>query len=196
MNIARIRFSIIATLMLFIQAIHVSGQPKNSAQNKWVFHSYTAAGILTGKSGPAFQCQTVNGLGNKSWYAGVGVAMDYYKFRTVPLFIDLKKTFLWKSFGLFAYADGGIEFPWPTEKQHFFYDGDLSNGFYGDFGLGILIPHGKTTNVFFSFGYSVKEAKEENSSHNYCPFAGPCFPGNSIVFYQLNRFSFKMGISF
>lgn len=190
-NINRIFLSVCIILLV------ANGNAQTKAtERKLKFHSYTAAGLLTGENGPAFQCQTVNGIGNGSWFAGLGVGIDYYQFRSIPLFIDLKKSFFWKSFGVFGYADGGLQFPWAKPEQHIFYQGSFSNGFYGDVGLGLLIPAGKQVQVYFSFGYSLKDAKQEYNSTYFCPIAVECQPTHQIIFYELNRFSIKMGISF
>ena len=190
-NINRLFLSV----CFIILSTSVDAQSK-SAEKKWKFHSYTAAGLLTGENGPAFACQTVNGLGNKSWFAGVGVGIDYYQFRSIPLFIDLRKSFFRDSYGIFGYIDGGMQFSSPTPEQHIFYQSNISNGFYGDIGLGLLVPAGKSAHVFFSFGYSLKEAKQEYTSTYFCPMPGECHPTHQIVFSELNRFSIKMGISF
>ena len=190
----KIIWSAISAALYFIPS-DGDAQAKDSQRQKWSFHSYTAAGILTGENGPAFECQTVNGMGNRSWFAGLGLGIDYYQFRSVPVFIDLKKTYYWKSFGLYGYADGGIQFPWILPEQHNFYQSSFSNGFYGDVGLGLLIPCGKYSHLFASFGYSLKEAKEQNNSLYFCPM-GSCSPNHEMIFYELNRFSIKMGISF
>lgn len=171
------------------------GQSKDSLRYKWSFHSYSGVGILSGENGPAFECQTVNGIGNRSWFAGIGIGIEYYHFRSVPVFIDLRKSYYWKSFGLYGYLDGGIQFPWVLPEQHIFYESNFSNGFYGDVGLGMLIPLGKHSQLFMSFGYSMKEAKQLYNSDYFCP-VGVCSPNHQVIFYELNRFSIKMGISF
>jgi hypothetical protein len=185
-----------AFTFLFFQVICAHAQTKIPSKNAWSFHSYAALGFLSGENGPAFHCETVNGMGNQSWFTGIGVGIDYYKFRTVPLFVDVKKIFLWKYFGLYGYADAGMNFPWVTNKQHSFYQSDFSNGFYGDFGLGFLVPSETRVKVFFSFGYSIKESKEKYTAPEFCPFNGPCYPNSQLIFYELNRFSIKAGINF
>jgi hypothetical protein len=187
-------WSFISASIYFIPS-NADGQKKDSVLHKWSFHSYTTAGILTGGNGPAFECQTINGMGDRSWFAGLGIGIDYYQFRSVPVFIDLRKSFYWKSFGLYGYADGGMHFPWVLPEQHSFYQSSFSNGFYGDIGLGLLMPLGKCSNFLISFGYSLKEAKQDFHSVYFCPM-GVCSPNHQIIYYELNRFSIKMGISF
>src|ERR1700712_5956221 len=76
----------------------------------WNFHSINNIGLLEGQTGSSFQIQTVNGAQYKSWFAGIGLGLDYYRYRTVPLFLDLRKEFGKSSNRLFLYADMGVSF--------------------------------------------------------------------------------------
>src|SRR5687768_4020311 len=55
------------------------------------FTSINQAGVTWGGSGQTLQLQSINGIFYKTFSAGVGVGLDYYWQRTIPLFIDLRK---------------------------------------------------------------------------------------------------------
>src|SRR3954451_20111827 len=61
--------------------------------SKPLFQLVVNAGLLVGKSGRDFQVQAIPGIQYKSWFAGAGSGLDYYYWRTVPLFFDVRKTF-------------------------------------------------------------------------------------------------------
>ena len=96
---------IVSWLVLFI--INLSA----SAQEKFVFHSQNFAGLLEGQAGSAFQLQTINGVQNKGWFTGIGAGLDYYRFRSVPLFLNMSK-FLFDGKKFFVSGNGGVNFPW------------------------------------------------------------------------------------
>ena len=160
------------------------------------FNLSIMAGLLEGEKGSAFQLQTVNGVQYKGWFTGIGIGLDYYRIRSVPVFVDLRKNFgsLRKSF--FAYLDGGIHYPWITDDQKDFNGGVYSNGFYSDIGFGYRITLQGNTSVLLSLGYSYKKTVEKGTPLVSCPFYGPCYSGPQQIVYNLNRISFKLGFIF
>ena len=179
-----------------------SAQQKNPA-NDWHFQSIANVGLLEGQTGSAFQLQTINGARYKSWFAGVGLGLDFYRFRTIPLFLDIRKEFGSGTNKFFLYADGGISFSWLTdmEKTGYWPDEQFHNGFYNDFGLGYKTSVGKKSALLISLGYSYKKVKETYSSYNaYIPISLYTEPGplttKEQINYSLNRLSIKLGWAF
>jgi hypothetical protein len=167
----------------------------------WRFQSINNVGLLEGQTGSAFQLQTINGARYQSWFAGLGLGLDDYRFRTIPLFMDIRKEFGKGSNHLFVYADGGISFSWVTDKEKMGYANEhFSNGFYDDFGLGYKTLLGKRNALQFSLGYSYKNITDTYTSYYfftdlYFPGSQPGSPTESIS-YHLNRLSIKLGWSF
>ena len=58
------------------------------------FQSILQAGLLLGESRSEFEIQSINGVKWKTFSGGVGVGIDNYVFRTVPVFIDLRTDIL------------------------------------------------------------------------------------------------------
>ena len=195
MPIAMIKKKMIR-LLLFLVLCHPILQGQELKQKSlWRFRSINQIGLLEGQAGSAFQLQTVNGMQYKSWFAGIGVGIDYYQFRGIPLFLDLRKSFGSVNRSFFIYADAGTHFAWATTNQHLLYQSDFSNGLYTDFGIGYQIRLGNNTAVLLSAGYSYKQGSEK-TQHNICPFAGPCYDDPQRYDYDLNRLLLKAGISF
>ncbi|HVY74956.1 MAG TPA: hypothetical protein VG890_09015, partial [Puia sp.] len=95
---------IILVLILATRGTTFAQNPSSS--KAWQFHSINQVGLLEGESGSSWQLQTVNGMSYKSWFAGIGVGLDYYRLRGIPLFLDLRKTFGHSRNKPFVYADG------------------------------------------------------------------------------------------
>ena len=187
----RILFFVFCVCMSY----NISAQQK-TVSCPWQFHSINNVGLLEGETGSAFQLQTINGMQYRSWYAGVGLGLDFYRYRTIPLFIDFRKEFGSEINKFFAYADGGVNFAWLTdnEKATNLPDDHFETGFYTDLGLGYKVGVGKTNHLLLSIGYSLKKLKETYTSYYYFP------PGNKSdkeeINYSLNRLTIKVGWEF
>ncbi|MEJ0080289.1 MAG: hypothetical protein WDM78_04865 [Puia sp.] len=179
-----------------------SAQQKIPA-NSWHFQSIANVGLLEGQTGSAFQLQTINGARYKSWFTGIGLGLDFYRFRTIPLFLDIRKEFGSGSNKFFIYADGGISFAWVTdmEKTDYWPDEQFHSGFYNDLGLGYKTSIGKKSALLISLGYSYKKVNETYASYNtYNPGLIYSEPGplnsKEQINYSLNRLSIKLGWTF
>src|SRR5450631_2033356 len=155
-----LKYVLLFLLMVTMIGISVA-QPK-TADASWKFHSINSVGLLEGQVGSAFQIQTINGAQYKSWFGGIVLGLDYYRYRTIPLFIDLRKEFGRTAKKLFVYSDLGINFGWVTDKQktQYVFDDKFANGFYSDLGFGYKINLGKNGGLLIGLGYSYKKVIE------------------------------------
>lgn len=106
------------------------------------------------------------------WYAGAGTGFDYYKYRTVPVFAEVKKYFgnnYNKQF--FLFAKGGNDIAWPTENQKNLRSNNwggwnitsksvFRNGVYTDVGFGYTLFNSKQKGFYTVAGYSSKSLTE------------------------------------
>ncbi len=160
------------------------------------FHSINNVVLLEGQAGSALQLPTINGAQYKSWFAGVGIGLDYYRYRTIPLFLDVRKEFGKRSNKLFIYADAGMNFYWErdTDVKQFPVDDKFKNGFYGETGVGYKLKLNQRINLLFNAGYSYKNITEEGTyPYMYPILAGMEYPVEKIN-YNLNRFVLQVGI--
>jgi hypothetical protein len=148
--------------------------------------------------------QTINGIKYKTWFAGLGASLDNYGYRSIPAFVDVRKTFGNKTWQPFIYADAGINFPiyssalprkqWGNDAYKFY------NTFYGETGIGLSKSINTTTKFILTIGYSFKHFSY--LQYNYSPFMYPILIGNSYPFYTsqydfyYRRLSIKMGLQF
>jgi hypothetical protein len=195
------------TLFLFFSSLlslsFLFGQQKTEMSN-WKFKSILHVGLLDGETGTAFQLQTINGFNKGSWFGGIGLGLDYYKIRSIPLFLDIRKEFGKSGNRLFVYGDAGINFGWATDAQKTAYviNDHIGNGFYSDLGLGYKLRMGSSNHLVISLGYTYKKIVETYKSYNYIPqnftIVNPgTDPGEqNRIDYYLNRVSIKLGWEF
>ena len=166
------------------------------AQNhKIKFSSINTAGWLKGETRSVAQFQTVNGVRYSTFFAGIGVAADPYYFKTVPLFVDLRKNLFNKNRTPFVYLDAGTNLPLDKSKNYgwmMLWMSEYDAGMYYDVGLGYIFKLVKQIKVLLSAGYSEKQITE---TQYYLSDPGP----NSkptILDYRFRRISLKAGIQF
>jgi hypothetical protein len=161
-----------------------------------VFHALVQGGFLEGQKGTSLQLQTINGFQHKTWFGGIGVGLDYYFVRSIPVFADFRKNLFSERLPLFVYADAGMHFPWVkkgVETQ--WHTSDFESGFFYELGLGYKAKLNSRNALVFSAGFSQKQMAELRKD----PYIwGP--PGMQVhtnrFDYKLNRISVKAGFQF
>jgi hypothetical protein len=168
-------------IVLLLQAFVVAAQKNNRVQ----YTSYTAAGIVAGKSPVAFTIQTVNGVSYHKWFLGAGFGMDNYYMKTLPLFGSVRRSFDVKNCRLFLYADAGTHFLVnPDNHQEDLYSYNTKGKWYLEGGAGVKIGSGKR-GFILTIGNSYKTiTRVEEYPDSY---------RNETV-YKLGRISVRAGI--
>ena len=160
------------------------------------FTSIIQGGLLEGASGPSWNLQSINGIKYKTWSAGIGVALDYYIMRTIPLFIDIRKELFKKNRTPFLYADGGIQFDWlKTKEKPGWGSSEYNRGYYYDIGGGYKFGIGKRDAFLVSAGYTMKTLREERITILQC-IQAPCNPTKDYYKFSFSRLTFKVGWQF
>lgn len=148
----------IVIYFLFVSVFAFSQKKANMI--KPVFRVIAAGGVVVGQKNVSSVFQVVPGVSIKRFYAGTGIGLDDYRFRSIPLFADVRYHFGRREFG-FIYADAGYNFPFDVSKtQEAFKTTDIyKGGFYSDFGLGLRFTSFGKHSFLFSGGYSIKNIK-------------------------------------
>jgi hypothetical protein len=162
------------------------------------FHSLNNLGLVNGENATSAALQTVNGFSRKGFFAGIGVGLDYYQYRSVPLFADLRYEFGKKKTRPFIYADGGVNFEWV--QNEFRYEAtiwnpgsnDFKHGVYMDMGIGINAGTKNGNAVVLSLGYSRKTMKETNTYQDWRTLVMV----TDVNTYRFNRLILKLGFRF
>jgi hypothetical protein len=186
-------------MLLFIAvSIFSFGQKKDPV---YKFHSINNISLLNGDNEVSAGLQSVNGIQKGNLFAGIGVGLDYYLYRSVPLFADVRYEFGKSRNKFFGYLDGGINFDWVQENSYsnpiFIWDGagnlgEFHNGVYTETGMGYLVANKKGGGLALSLGYSYKTLKETISYPDWR--TQETF--TDIYRYNLNRIAVKVGWKF
>ena len=168
------------------------------AQKKPVkFQSINLAGIVGGENHVHSTFQTLNGIRFSNWFAGVGVGIDNYRYKTLPLFID-GRGYFGKDKNAFFYGDIGYDFPVknkPGKEVYYYNTYNFSGGIYTDFGIGYEVSLNKSSSLAFSLGHSFKKLQNEVGVVTQCLVA-PCPVDYSKYDYEFGRMILKAGLVF
>jgi len=166
------------------------------------FHSINNISLLNGDNEVSGGLQSINGFQKGNLFAGVGVGLDYYIYRSVPLFADFRYEFGKNKSKFFAYADGGVNFDWVKEYYYedgpiwiwngFNSSGEFHSGIYTDAGLGYMVGMKKGGGLVLSLGHSHKSLKETVTYQDWRTQQ----PTTDIYRYNLNRIVVKVGWKF
>ena len=186
-------------LVLLMPVTLVSfGQKKNTT---YKFHSINNISLINGDNATTAGLQSINGFQKDNLFAGVGIGLDYYLYRTVPLFVDFRCEFGKTKNKFFAYADGGVNFDWVEEEYNdgpiFIWDGsrntsEFHNGAYTDIGLGYMVGTKKGGGLVLSLGHSYKSLEKTISYQDWRTQETI----TDVYNYNLNRIVLKVGWKF
>jgi hypothetical protein len=167
-------------------------------KSDYKFHSINSLAFLNGESEVSAGLQSVNGFQKGNWFAGIGLGLDYYIQRSVPLFADVRYQFGNKKNKFFVYADAGANLEWAEDfRDVFIWDGsnvnsEFKNGVYTDAGLGYIVTMKKGGGLVLSLGHSLKTLKELSAYQDWRSQEWV----TDIYRYRLNRIVLKVGWRF
>jgi hypothetical protein len=160
------------------------------------FASILQGGILKGEQGSYGLLQTINGIRYKTWFAGIGAGLDFYTYKGIPVFLDVRRSLFNKLSSPFIYADGGIYLDHLNNESSPFITQRFKNGSYFDVGAGYTIGLGRKTVFVLGAGYSYKYIRMQQTFKGCDGY--PCGVAQSTNNYDWaqNRLSLKMGFMF
>lgn len=169
---------------------------KNPVSRKLHYQGSINIGMLNGSSSAATNLQTIHGVQYKTWFAGAGVGLDNYTYRTAPVFFELQKNILNKASTPYLFADIGGQIPWVKDNQTYWWGTkpDYKAGLYTNIGAGYRFSLSQKYALLFSASYSVKKLKE--SYIPFCDFCIPPYPTEVVNEYTLRRLSLMLGFVF
>lgn len=141
------------------------------------FQAVLSTGVLGGESTAKPLFQLSGGLNYKRFFAGLGGGADFYRFKSIPVYADLRYNFGKMSPG-FLYGNAGYSFPFDNGsavewESSFITTNRYKGGFYMDAGLGYRIRLGGWNNLLLSAGYSYKRISEL-TGYTYPCLIEPC----------------------
>ena len=192
--------TIFVSFFIFICLLQLSAQEKH----RWDgYYMVPQIGLLNGDHAVSAQVMMVAGKMKKNTGIGIGAAIDYYKIRTVPVFIDLRKNFSLAGRPLFAYLNLGYNIASPLSSDYqqagysWFnkYNDRFASGFYSDMGFGYLFSDKSHKTFFISIGYTMKTITEkyDERSYNDFPPYNQYYDAERKFQYLFNRLVLKIG---
>lgn len=190
-------------IVLLVTVCSLSAQQIKKAP-KPRFHSLEQVALINGKAAVSASLQSVNGLGMGNWFSGLGVGLDFYRHRTVPLFLDVRKSFGGQNRNkLFVYADGGINVPWVKDSEPVFSIWDwpvktdyrYKAGTYMDAGFGYAVRISGDNAILLSTGFSHKYFSEKRTTTRMGSANREVTDVQNYT-YSLNRLMIKAGWQF
>ena len=161
-------------LILYAVAVCISSavfSQKANVRYTGLFES----GMVNGSYETNIALSTSHGIKLKGWSAAIGTGIDYYRFRSVPVYLDVKRFISLgkKEFFIQTSAGTNIAYPkqeqkisqkwwsswWPPQNDTF----SFSNGFYSKAAIGMVFNPKEKLKVSFTVGWSYKSL----SQHNY-----------------------------
>ena len=166
-------------------------------KNKIRFQSINSFALIGGESETSTAFQTVNGIRFSNWFSGIGIGVDNYHYKTLPLFFDARRYFGNKK-KAFVYGDLGYNFPMknkPGKEMLYYnnYDYHFKGGMYSELGIGFKTKFIKSSSLSFSFGYSNKHLQGRTG---VVPDCVGCDPYWYNYKFSYDRILLKTGIEF
>jgi hypothetical protein len=174
---------------------------KGQAQ-KQAFYLLPQVGLVNGDDHVSGSVLLSGGFANKNWQYGAGTGYDYYKFRSVPVYAEVKRLFGANSNKIFIYTNAGWNIAFPLESQRYHYSNwwwettsksKFSNGIIAEGGAGVFLPNKKGKGFVLSLGYSTKTLKESWTEMIWDPVASLQISTPRSNKYTLNRTVLKVG---
>ncbi|HEX5653541.1 MAG TPA: hypothetical protein VFX58_10730 [Chitinophagaceae bacterium] len=139
--------------------------------------SILSAGIAAGESPAQPLLQWSGGVNYERFFAGLGAGADWYRFKSIPVFGDLRYS-IGKMNSVFVYLNGGYNFPFDTKASvtwdHPFLTTDkYAGGFYMDAGMGYRVRVSGSHNFLLSAGFSHKRISQL-TGYTYPCLVEPC----------------------
>lgn len=181
-------------LFFFVIPVALLAQEKRS---KMQWRSIASAGLIAGRTGNEPMFQLSGGLKFHKFYTGIGTGYDGYKFKSFPIFIDLRCS-PGKNQQLFFYGLGGYHFTEKNvDKEEWLKVSDrLKGGFYADAGLGYFVAAGKRSRFAMSAGLTYKNLSRVKLFAPVTCITGDCENDVFKLRHKLGRLTAKLSWEF
>lgn len=183
-------------LLLFL-IVKNESQSQEIKKEKKFLSSQISAGIVEGEQNTSFHVEIVNGIRYNTWFGGIGTGLDYYYFRSIPVYLSGIKYLSPGNHSFFIQGDAGVNFAW--EEDQFSGWNEISSefkpGLYWNGSIGFTTGLDKKNSFSFGLGYSHKSLKQIKEMAVMC-FNPPCENSFETYKYNLKRLTLRIGWQF
>lgn len=162
--------------ILILIAVTCAMQATAQRQEKLKFDVVPSAGFINGSGAVSGLFDITTLIRKNDWAFGVGTGIDYYRIRTVPVYLATRHYF--GKAPAFFYGSAGYTIAAPLETQYL-HSGtfwmntgrsSFSNGVNAEAGIGYSFAPMKKHGLELSIGYSVKTLRESYTEYIYRDF--------------------------
>jgi hypothetical protein len=186
--------SVIAICISFLS----SGQ-----QSKIRYTGSLEAAVVKGSYEANGAISTGHGIKYKNWSVSIGTGVDYYRYRSVPVYFDIKRFMTAGNKQFFVQASAGMNIAWPTAGQKlaqrwwssWWPNSDtlsFNNGFHSKAAIGMVLNPKDRVKAGFTLGWSYKslstmyyEIVSGGSGYIYAP---------RTTIYRMHRFYMGLNV--
>jgi hypothetical protein len=174
------------------------GHAQEIKKDKKFFSSQISAGIVEGEQNTSFHVEILNGIRYKTWFGGIGTGLDYYYFRSIPVYLSGIKYLSPRNHSFFVQGDAGMNFAWEEETVFGGWNeisSEFKPGVYWNGSFGFATGLDKKNSFSFGLGYSHKSLKQIREMAVMC-FNPPCENTFETYKYNLKRLTLRIGWQF
>lgn len=170
---------------------------QETKKEKKFLSSQISSGIVEGEQGTSFHVEIVNGIHYKTWFGGIGTGLDYYYFRSIPVYLSGIKYLSKRNHSFFIQGDAGMNFAWVEARTNVWNEvsHEFKPGIYWNGMLGFATGLDRKNSFSFGMGYSYKNLKEVREMAIMC-FNPPCENTFETYKYNLKRLTLRLGWHF
>jgi len=174
------------------------------AQSKWKGWIVPEAGMMTGSYEPSGDLRLQGGIHKTGWMIGIGTALDFYRYQSVPVYVQGRKMFGHKNWKPFVMTSMGVNIPTTRPAENLILidivpttipkenTNHYNTGFYGEAGAGYAFLNKRGRGFLISFNYVQKRTQEIYYS-SFWTGSIQTVPIKQENIYIMNRFAIRIG---
>ena len=179
----------------------LGSNPVKAQQKHWKPWLVPEAGILVGSYTLDRDFRLNTGIEKKGIMLGMGAAVDYYRFKSYPVYFQARKTFEFRKVNLFVMSSLGYNFKSGTVAEFSWWGGrtitkQYSGGVYGEIGGGNIIRIRKKERLQLSVSWVKKAVDESFQSDIWNPVNQSPRTITNLNRYTMNRTALRIGWKF
>lgn len=172
-------------------------------QQKWKLWALPEAGKLVASSAFSTDYRLNVGLEKKGIMLGLGGAIDQYRFQSYPVYLQARKTFVFRKVNGFVLSSMGYNLKsgsrtmsnwigWMPTVTEFTYSG----GAYAEIGAGHIVIIHKKPRLHFSISWVMKSVQESYPSSIWNPVDQVPRMITNQINYKMHRTALRVGWKF
>ncbi len=155
-------------------------------------------GLQIGAKEPSGDLRLQGGIKQQNWFYGVGAAVDLYRFRSYPVYLQVQRVFSFRGTSPFLTASAGYNFKnssdtvptWIGSRVY-----DRTGGYYAELGGGFIFKVFKKERLHLSVVKNIKQVKESYDI-DYWMGPGQSRSARSTDLYTMHRVAVRLGWKF